>query len=383
MKKILVIHTNYQNTGGEDIAVKNEVSFLKKNFIVDEIFFQNKIDNYFTQFLYFLLNKNFKSLRIVDAKIKSFQPDIVYVHNTWFKASPEIFKLLKKTNSQIFLKLHNYRFFCTKFLFAKEHFKDHYPCKACGSDLRKQSLFNRYYKSSYVKSILLIIYGRKYFKILKDEKIKILCLNEYQKKFLINQGIPSEKLFTHINYLDPGSFNVYNPSSNYLVYAGRISNEKGVEDLIKSFLLSNSKKISLKIIGDGPELNKLKEKYINENILFLGKLSNSETINIIKNSRAVVTATRLLEVQPTLLCEASINSIPSIFPDNGGISEYFPENYGLKFDPEKNDDLIKKINATQSERDMKDTSKSVNSYITELLNSSNYLENFMEIIHEG
>ena len=30
MKKILVIHTNYQNTGGEDIAVKNEVSFLKK-----------------------------------------------------------------------------------------------------------------------------------------------------------------------------------------------------------------------------------------------------------------------------------------------------------------------------------------------------------------
>ena len=382
MKKILVIHTNYQNTGGEDIAVKNEINFLKKNFIVDEIFFQNKIENYFTQFIYFILNKNFKSLRIVNAKIKSFQPDIVYVHNTWFKASPAIFKLLKKTNSQIFLKLHNYRFFCTKFLFAKEHFNDHYPCKACGSELSKQSLFNRYYKSSYVKSIFLIIYGRKYFKILKDEKIKILCLNEFQKKFLINQGISSEKLFTHINYLDPKSSNVYNSGSNYLVYAGRVSNEKGVEDLISSFLLSNSKKISLKIIGDGPELNKLKEKYVNENIIFLGKLSNSETINIIKNSRAVVTATRLLEVQPTLLCEASINSIPSIFPDNGGISEYFPENYKFKYDPKKNDDLIKKINATQSENDMREYSKLVNKYITGLLNSSIYLENFKKIIYE-
>ena len=382
MKKILVIHTNYQNAGGEDIAVKNEINFLKKNFIVDEIFFQNKIENYFTQFFYFILNKNFKSLRIVNAKIKSFQPDIVYVHNTWFKASPAIFKLLKKTNSQIFLKLHNYRFFCTKFLFAKEHFNDHYPCKACGSELSKQSLFNRYYKSSYVKSIFLIIYGRKYFKILKDEKIKILCLNEFQKKFLINQGISSEKLFTHINYLDPESSNIYNPSSNYLVYAGRISNEKGVEDLISSFLLSNSKKISLKIIGDGPEFDKLKEKYLNENIIFLGKLSNLETINIIKNSRAVVTATRLLEVQPTLLCEASINSIPSIFPDNGGISEYFPENYKFKYDPKKNDDLIKKINATQSENDMKECSKLVNKYITELLSSSIYLENFKKIIYE-
>jgi len=382
MKKILVIHTNYQNTGGEDIAVKNEINFLKKNFTVDEIFFQNKIENYFTQFFYFILNKNFKSLRIINAKIKSFQPDIVYVHNTWFKASPAIFKLLKKTNSQIFLKLHNYRFFCTKFLFAKGHFNDHYPCKACGSQLSKQSLFNRYYKSSYVKSIFLIIYGRKYFKILKDEKIKILCLNEFQKKFLINQGISSEKLFTHINYLDPESSNIYNPSSNYLVYAGRISNEKGVEDLISSFLLSNSKKISLKIIGDGPELNKLKEKYVNENIIFLGKLSNLETINIIKNSRAVVTATRLLEVQPTLLCEASINSIPSIFPDNGGISEYFPENYKFKYDPKKNDDLIKKINATQSENDMQECSKLVNKYITELLSSSIYLENFKKIIYE-
>ena len=382
MKKILVIHTNYQNTGGEDIAVKNEINFLKKNFIVDEIFFQNKIENYFTQFFYFILNKNFKSLRIVNAKIKSFQPDIVYVHNTWFKASPAIFKLLKKTNSQIFLKLHNYRFFCTKFLFAKEHFNDHYPCKACGSELSKQSLFNRYYKSSYVKSIFLIIYGRKYFKILKDEKIKILCLNEFQKKFLINQGISSEKLFTHINYLDPESSNIYNPSSNYLVYAGRISNEKGVDDLISSFLLSNSKKISLKIIGDGPELNNLKKKYVNENIIFLGKLSNLETINIIKKSLAVVTATRLLEVQPTLLCEASINSIPSIFPDNGGILEYFPENYKFKYDPKKNDDLIKKINATQSENDMKECSKLVNKYITELLSSSIYLENFKKIIYE-
>ena len=152
--------------------------------------------------------------------------------------------------------------------------------------------------------------------------------------------------------------------------------------MISSFLLSNSKKISLKIIGDGPELNKLKEKYVNENIIFLGKLSNLETINIIKNSRAVVTATRLLEVQPTLLCEASINSIPSIFPDNGGISEYFPENYKFKYDPKKNDDLIKKINATQSENDMREYSKLVNKYITGLLNSSIYLENFKKIIYE-
>ena len=48
----------------------------------------------------------------------------------------------------------------------------------------------------------------------------------------------------------------------------------------------------------------------------------------------------------------------------------------------KNDDLIKKINATQSENDMKECSKLVNKYITELLSSSIYLENFKKIIYE-
>ena len=29
MKKVLVIHNNYRNRGGEDIAVENEIIFLK------------------------------------------------------------------------------------------------------------------------------------------------------------------------------------------------------------------------------------------------------------------------------------------------------------------------------------------------------------------
>ena len=33
-----------------------------------------------------------------------FQPDIVYVHNTWFKASVGIFKFLEKQNTETLLK---------------------------------------------------------------------------------------------------------------------------------------------------------------------------------------------------------------------------------------------------------------------------------------
>ena len=56
MKKVLVIHNQYREIGGEDIAVQNEVQFLKKYFEVDELYF--KYNCYFSQLIYFLINKN-------------------------------------------------------------------------------------------------------------------------------------------------------------------------------------------------------------------------------------------------------------------------------------------------------------------------------------
>ena len=61
MKKILVIHNQYRETGGEDIAVKNEIELLKSFYNVETLIFNNNVENYFLQILYFLVNRNFKS----------------------------------------------------------------------------------------------------------------------------------------------------------------------------------------------------------------------------------------------------------------------------------------------------------------------------------
>ena len=44
MKKLLIVHTNYQNKGGEDIAVEKEISFLKRNYEVKTLIFSNDIE---------------------------------------------------------------------------------------------------------------------------------------------------------------------------------------------------------------------------------------------------------------------------------------------------------------------------------------------------
>ena len=130
---------------------------------------------------------------------------------------------------------------------------------------------------------------------------------------------------------------------DYIVYAGRISDEKGVLELIENFLIVNFRNIKLKIIGEGPGLKDLKNQFKNDKVVFLGPLSNEETKQQIKSSRGVVTATKLYEGQPTLLCEASMLGVCSVFPNTGGISEFFPKDYTLSFKQYDYKDLQKKL----------------------------------------
>ena len=54
MKKILVIHTKYRITGGEDIAVDSEVATLKRYFNVETLYFSNnKTEKLFKQIISF------------------------------------------------------------------------------------------------------------------------------------------------------------------------------------------------------------------------------------------------------------------------------------------------------------------------------------------
>ena len=113
MKKILVIHNRYQITGGEDIAVENEIKFLQKQYDVKVLYFENTINSFFQQVFYFIFNNNYQSYKKIKEMIQEFSPDYIYIHNTWFKISLAVFKLLESKKIKPILKLHNLRYYCT------------------------------------------------------------------------------------------------------------------------------------------------------------------------------------------------------------------------------------------------------------------------------
>ena len=378
MKKILVVNTIYNEKGGEDTNIVDEVSFLKNFYEVKYLEFKNEGKLSIIDLISFVFNSNLKSNKLMRDVIDEFKPDIAYVHNTWFRANIGIYKILKKKGIKVFHKIHNFRYFCCNFFLLKNHIKDTEYCNMC--NLQKENkIFNKYYQNSYLKSFFGILYGKKIYRLILSGDLNLLVMTNFHKKFLIELGVKPENIDTFSNPISYKNTNEYNQISNYLVYAGRVSQDKGVEELIKAWIKADVSNLSLKIIGDGRMLNELKQKYILPNIKFLGLLSHEETLELIKNSRGVVTATKMYEGQPRLLCEASINGIPSLFPDFGGMGEFFPKNYTFKFEQFNYESLCEKLKLFEKSLELKQESIEIQSF-TEQIFGKDYLKETLDKI---
>lgn len=378
MKKILLINTKYREFGGEDSNIDEELKFLKKFYIVEYLEFKNSEKIKLSDIYSFLFQTNFVSNKILKDKLNSFNPDVVYIHNTWFKAGLGIFKILNTFDCQVVLKIHNFRYYCTQSFIAKKHLNNKKFCFKCGFS---GSFFNKYYKESVLKSIAIILYSKKYLKILQKKNIKILTLNKFHKKNLMNLNVPDSNIHIFYNPLNLSFLKSdYNPESKYLVYAGRISESKGVNHLLDSWNSAQLNKLELRIIGDGNIKKNLEDKYQFKNIRFMGQLSNTEVLEQIKNSKAVITATKMEEGQPRILNEASILGVPSIFPDFGGMSEYFPKNYYLSFEQYNYQDLIMKLQKLTEKDELLNISNEILAYSNKILDYDVLIEEFEKIL---
>ena len=383
MKKILLIHTEYTQTGGEDIAVRKEIEFLCKYFEVETLIFNNTNNLNIKDLMALLKNKNNESIKLFLDKLNKFNPDYIYIHNLWFKASIGILDFALKNKYKVYLKLHNFRYDCTKSFLASIHLNNKQFCEACGFKKNKFKMFNKYYEDSLAKSILVNNFGRKYFKMLKNNNLNILTLTQHHKDFLVNLGVKSEKIFVQPNPV-PNIKNIKNEKNErkkQIIYAGRISEEKGIIELLNAWNAIDTKGYKLIIVGEGPMYSEIETLVKDSNSIKLyGYRENKEVLKLIRESKAVVTATKLFEGQPTLLCEASALSTPSIFPDTGGIKDFFPEEYVLKFEQYDYKKLSDKLEHVIKSKDLESIGKNNQTFISSYLDEDKIFASFNSIL---
>ena len=171
-----------------------------------------------------------------------------------------------------------------------------------------------------------------------------------------------------------------NNKLNQIVYAGRVSKEKGILELISVWKKLNTKNYKLIIIGEGPLFEELKHTLNqNDSISLTGSKDNQEVLNIINESKAVVTATKLFEGQPTLLCEASALTTLCVFPDTGGIKEFFDENYEFSFEQYNYANLQEKLQVIIDSDELESVSFELRNYILKYLDETKLQTNLEKI----
>lgn len=114
--------------------------------------------------------------------------------------------------------------------------------------------------------------------------------------------------------------NVDKRFSKQIIFAGRLSREKGIDSLI-SIAQKISDEIHLIILGAGPEEQKIKDlvkKY--KNIHFLGYKNKKETISLIRGSDVLIQPSLQEGISSTLL-EAMACNTAIIASDIGGNNE--------------------------------------------------------------
>ena len=134
-----------------------------------------------------------------------------------------------------------------------------------------------------------------------------------------------------------------------LVYMGRVSYEKKIDQIIKAFALVIKQKseLGLVIVGDGPERNKLealsKSLGLKNHILFTGFKRGEELVEILQANDIFITASDS-ENMPLSVLEAMAVGLPVIGANALGIPEIVEDNVnGFLFEPDNTKDLAQKI----------------------------------------
>ncbi|MBO4862850.1 MAG: glycosyltransferase family 4 protein [Eubacterium sp.] len=294
--KVLAIH-NYHRRGsasGDDQVFDLETSLLeaKGNVVLRYTVSNDSFDNagifgkLMTACRMLWSRRNYKAVqRLIDKE----KPDVVHVHTFFPLLSPSILYAAKRKNVPVIATLHDTRFVCP----CATSLRGNRLCNKCGDGHYFRMCKYNCFKGSKLQSFIvafIFLYHRKR-RSFYDQIDKYICLNDNQIRLLENIGFDKNKISKKYNFVvdtlnDSKTELPENIPDRYVVFYGRIGEEKGIRFLIRAW---NNLDIPLVVMGGGP-LEESFKKWAGhkKNVYFLGYTEHDKCLRIVKGAEFVV-----------------------------------------------------------------------------------------------
>lgn len=319
--KILIIHNWYHLRGGEDGVFDAEVRMLRSyGHDVETLEEHSKGISGVLDKALVALNLIFspRSYFRVKRALRSFNPDIVHVHNFFPLITPAVFFACRNAGIPVVQTLHNFRPICPTGLLLYNNKIEERSLK--GSPF--WSVKYRVYRNSFIGTFFLAssIYLHRVLGTWKNQVDGFIALTEFQKYKYVEAGWPEAKFYIKPNFVDDvgGDANCHSGDDrSYCIFVGRLSEEKGIDDLLSAW---ESIKYPLKIVGEGPLEEKVKN-CSNPYVEYLGVKSKEDVYHLMRQANLLIMASRWYEGFPLVLLEAYSCATPALVPALGSMQD--------------------------------------------------------------
>lgn len=327
MKRVLLVHNYYQQGGGEDKVVAQEVALLKSRGIEVELYsvHNDMINNQG------LVKKakialeatwSFSEYKRIKKKIMDMNPDVVHVHNFFPLISPSIYYACNHLNIPVVQTLHNYRLMCPAATFLREN----KVCEKCVTGSLANSVINGCYRGSRMQTVPIVsmISLNRMLDTWGKKVDRYIALTEFSKMKFVEGGLPENKIVVKPNFISnkPKLESIDTTTENYILYVGRISAEKGVQNLLEAWQRINDKKdMKLIIVGDGQEKEHLFKLYADKTVQFVGNQPTQKVLDYMEHAKYLIVPSIWYEGFPMTIVEAYSVGTPVICSEIGSLQE--------------------------------------------------------------
>jgi len=329
--KVLVVHNQYRQRGGEDTAVDEETRMLQDGGVELRVI---KVPNppvesrSLAEGLHLVCNSTWsrESYRRIFGVCLEYRPDVAHVHNFWMALSPSVHKACHDAGAATVQTLHNYRLLCLNGLMLR----DGKVCEDCLNRVPWRGVVRKCYRESAGASAAvagMVTFHRVRNTWFHDIDI-FLTPSEYSKSKLVLGRIPTDRIKVKPNVITNIAPPLAPPSrSDQVIYVGRLSMEKGVSILLSAWAsIDPVTRGRLLIIGDGPDSSKLRSfaeslGLCEPEVVFTGAKPHGEVREVMSQCRILILPSISHETFGNSVVEAFCAGRPVVVSDSGALAD--------------------------------------------------------------
>lgn len=341
--RVLMVHNQYQQAGGEDAVVRDECALLEKNGVSVNLYRQHNRQVEDMPRLQVALNTIWSQRTVTEIGdlCERFRPDVIHAHNTFPLISPSLYFAARQHRVPVVQTLHNFRLFCAQAMFLR----DGKICEDCIGTLPWRGVLHRCYRDSAAQSAVVVgMQGiHRALGSYRREVTRYIALNQFCREKFIQAGLPGERISIKPNFVDlpPPLLQLRRGA----LFVGRLSQEKGISTLGEAAMLYPEAQLT--VIGAGPEQPLIQGR---RNIRLMGWQQPPAITQYMQQAAYLVMPSLWYENFPRTLVEAYACGLPVIASRLGAMAELVKDGVtGLLFEPGDANDLVKKMRWADSQ----------------------------------